>query len=186
MQQKEAQDGIISPASRQTLLVFSMPKTPKQAQIELSVKEVRCWEFLRKGLLKCLNPESKRGRFYILSDKARECLKIPCPHFILDNDWEVIGWLASSPRQRLVILRCTDERKLTSEEIRMRATQLNCHLSRTSTKTILKSLIGRHLITTEILERIRFYWINAYGKKIKDELAVIAPLAPAISGFSAA
>jgi len=48
-------------------------------------------------------------------------------------------------------------------------------------KDILKELVEKHLVDTEILEGIRFYWIAPYGQKIKDELAVIEPLSSAIS-----
>lgn len=86
----------------------------------------------------------------------------------------------SSPRQRLVVLRSVNEQKLISEEIRMKATQLNSHLTRESTKVILKDLGERKLTDSEILERIRFYWITEFGKKIKDEMAVLSPLTPTI------
>lgn len=175
-------EGINNPRMRQILLVFSIPRTPKQAAIELSVKEVRCWEFLKMGLLKCLNPGCRKSRFYILTDKARESLGLNCSPCDIDKDWEVIGWIISSPMQRLAVLRCVTVRKRNSEEIRMIATQLNCRLSRTSIKTILKHLIEKHLVDAEIIERVRFYWITEYGQKIKDETAVLSPLAPAIFG----
>ncbi|MBN1156816.1 hypothetical protein JXA85_04310 [Candidatus Woesearchaeota archaeon] len=179
MQQKEAPEGIIPTASKQILLVFSTPKTPKQAAHELSVRKIRLGDFLKKHLLRCLNPEARKGRFYTLTKKARECLK--CHDYNTSKDWDCIGWVISSPRQRLVILRCTDERKLTSEEIRMRATQFNASLTRPGTKATLRELVGRHLVNTEILERLRFYWITQHGSKIKDEVAVIEPITSLIS-----
>lgn len=177
-------DFVISPASKRILLAFAYPKTPKQAQVELSVKKIKLKPFLEKHFLKCLNPECRKGRFYIITERTRKILEPNCPEFNLRKDWPIIGWIMASPRQRLVALRSVDERKLYSEEVRMRATQFNWHISRPSMKNILKELVGKHLVDTEILERIRFYWIAPYGQKIKDELAVLAPLSPAISSVS--
>ncbi len=63
-----------------------------------------------------------------------------------------------------------DLEKRTSEQIRERASQLNPCLSRTSTKDILKELISRDLIKTEMLERKRYYWIIELGIKLKKQL----------------
>lgn len=172
---------IINPKKRQILLAFSYPKTPKQAQIELSIKKFKLKPFLDKRLLKCLNPGCRKGRFYIITEKIRDSLKPNCQECNLHNDWEIIGWVIASPRQRLVALRSVDERKLCSEEVRMRSTQFNCHISRPSMKNILKELIQKHLVDTEIFMRERFYWISNYGQEIKNELAVLAPLSPSIS-----
>lgn len=181
MQQTGFPEHIDNPKTKQILLAFSVPKTPKQAEIALSVRKIKLKPFLEKGLLKCLNPRGRKGRFYVLTQKTRERLGLGCQECDLNKDWELIGWVMASPRQRLIVLRCIDERKLYSEEIRMRATQLTRHLTRESTKVILKDLINKHLAESEILERIRFYWITKYGQKIKDEMAVLSPLAPALS-----
>lgn len=180
MPDKEEADWINNPKIRQILLVFSGPKTPRQAEIALSVKKLKLKPLLEKHLLKCLNPGCRKGRFYILTNKARGCLGLGCQECDLNKDWELIGWIMASPRQRLIVLRCLDERKLYSEEIRMRATQFTSHLTRESTTIILKELIGRNLADSEIIERIRFYWITEHGKKIRDEMAVLSPLAPAL------
>ena len=173
-------EGVNNPRTRQTLLIFATPKTPRQAEIELSVKKLKLKPFLEQHLLRCLNPERRKGKFYIITDKARNILKPNYPDCDLNKDWELIGWIMSSPRQRLVVLRSVNEQKLISEEIRMKATQLNSHLTRESTKVILKDLGERKLTDSEILERIRFYWITEFGKKIKDEMAVLSPLTPTI------
>jgi hypothetical protein len=175
--------GINNPRIKQVLLVFSIPKTPTQAARELSLRKLKLKPFLENHLLKCLNPEARKGRFYIVSEKARKCYKILCSDSSGKN-WECIGWIISSPRQRLAIMRCIDDRKLTSEEIRMRATQFNSHLSRSSTKNILRELGARHLVDSDILEGFKFYWANLYGLKIKNELAVIAPISPGFSSVS--
>lgn len=174
-------EGINNPRTKQALLIFATPKTPRQAEIQLSVKKLKLKPFLEKHLLRCLNPECRKGRFYILTDKAREYLKPNYHECDLNKDWELIGWIMASPRQRLIVLRCIDERKLYSEEIRMRATQFTSHLTRESTTIILKELIGKHLADSEIIERIRFYWITEHGKKIRDEMAVLAPIFSSLS-----
>ena len=173
----------ISPARNKILLAFSSPNTPQKAMHQLCIRKIEFNFYLKNNLLKCLNPEERRARFYVMTDKARKLLNQPPSEIDLNKDWECIGWILSSPRQRLVALRSVDDRKLYSEEVRMVATQLNCHISRPSMKDILKELVERRLVGTEILERVRFYWISSYGKKIKDELAVIAPLVPSISGI---
>ncbi len=170
-------EGINNPRVKQFLLVFSVPKTPTQAAKELSIRKPKLKPFLEKHLLKCLNPEAKKGRYYMVSEKARRHFNIICPDYS-NKDWECIGWIIASPRQRLTIMRCIDDRKLTSEEIRMRATQFNSSISQSSAKNILRELSGRNLIDSEILERIKFYWANAYGMKIKNELAVVASISP--------
>lgn len=161
---------------KEILLAFSIPKTPKQVEITLSIRKIKLKPFLEKGFLKCLNPIGRKGRFYVLTQKARECLGLGYQEYDMKKDWELIGWIMASPRQRLIVLRFIDERKLCSEEIRMRATQFTHHLTRESTKVILKDLINKHLVGSEILERIRFYWITEYGQKIKDEMATLSPL----------
>ena len=168
------------PEVKQVLLVFSLPKTPKQAQRELSVRKLKLRPFLEKHLLKCLNPEARKGRFYVLSDKARKSLK-STSSVSSDLNWELIGWIIASPRQRLVVLRSANEQKLTSEEIRARGTQFNAKLTRISTKNILNELIEKHLVNAEILERLKFYWLTSYGIKIKQEMTVIAPISPLFS-----
>jgi hypothetical protein len=173
---------INNPRTKQILLLFATPKTPKQAAHQLSVRKLKLTSLIKNHLLKCLNPDSRKGRFYVLTDRAREILP-ECPETDINKDWECIGWVISSPRQRLAIIRCVNESRLNSEEIRMRATQFNSSISRPSIKNILRELIGRHLVDSEILERIRLYWISGYGRKIKDEITVLYPLSP---GFSAA
>lgn len=173
---------ITNPRIKQILLIFSTPRTPEQAAHQLSVKKLKLTSFVKNHLIKCLNPASRKGRFYVLTNKARDILP-GCPDADTSKDWECIGWIISSPRQRLAVIRCMDERKLTSEEIRMRVTQFNSSISRPSIKNILRELIGRHLVDSEIFTRIRFYWINSHGKEIKDEIAVCYPLSP---GFFAA
>ena len=164
--------------NKQILLAFSIPKTPRQAEKELSMRKLNLKPFLDKGLIRPLNPAVRKGRFYALTDEVRKWLKLLCSETNNEKDWELIGWVIASPRQRLSVLRIMDSEKRTSEEIRAKATQLNANISRTSIKGILKELFERNLIDTEVLEGIRFYWLNQQGIKIKQDLAVIAPISP--------
>ena len=69
----------------------------------------------------------------------------------------------ASPRQRLVVLKtmAAYPQKMTSEQIRIRSVKLNPCLSRISTKTILKELIQKELVETEMgNDRRRYYWLN--------------------------
>jgi len=172
---------IEKPKIRQRLLAFSVPKTPRQAEKELSMRKLNLKPFLDKGLVRPLNPAVRKGRFYALTDEVRRWLKLLHSETNNEKDWELIGWVIASPRQRLAVLRIMDSEKRTSEEIRARATQLNANISRTSIKGILKELIEKSLIDTEVLEGIRFYWLNQQGIKTKQELAVIAPISPLFS-----
>lgn len=174
---------INNPRIRKILLIFASPKTPKQAARELNTGRIKLRNYLDTHLIECLNPGARKGKFYIASEEARKCLNLFSPEIENCNDWEIIGWIIASPRQRLAIMRCVDEKKLASEEIRMRATQFNSNLTRPATKKTLKHLVQKHLLDSEIMERIRFYWLNEFGARIKDELAVIAPISP---GFFAA
>lgn len=169
------------PGRKRILSVFSEPKTLKNAERELGVKKLTLKWLIRNNCLACLSPLARKGRFYILTPEARECLNLKPCEIGINKDWDCIGWIVSSPRMRLVVLRSVDNRKLYSGEIRARATQLNSKISRTWTRNALKQLEKRNLVKSELIERIRFYWITEYGQKIKDDLAVLAPLAPEIS-----
>ena len=76
----------------------------------------------------------------------------------------------ASPRQRFIVLNAVDSKKRTSEEIRERASGLNSNLSRISTKGILKELIGKGLIETEMSEKKRYYWISEKGRLLVKDM----------------
>lgn len=171
MRKRGKGDWINHPKTRQILLSFSAPKTPSQVEKELQIKKLKLKPFLDKKLLESLNPDARKGRFYILTSRARRLLKLSDSKKDR-KDWALIGWIMASPKQRLIVLRVMDDRKMTSEEIRERAIQMNPCFSRTSTKDILKELVNKGLVDTEIMERMRFYWINSCGQKIKNELAM--------------
>jgi predicted transcriptional regulator len=56
--------------------------------------------------------------------------------------------------------------KRTSEQIRMRAAIFNPRLTRISTKQVLKELLSKGLIETEVIERKRYYRISKRGKDL--------------------
>ncbi len=56
-----------------------------------------------------------------------------------------------------------DLKKRTSEDIRIRTSKYNPHLTRISTKQILKELISKGLIETERIGRKRYYWLGKKG-----------------------
>ncbi len=175
MPKRGIENRINDPRIRQILLIFASPKTPRQAEKAYGSK-LKLKPFIQENFLECLNPNARKGRLYLVSKEVRKCFNLSYPETENCGNWEVMGWIVASPRQRLVIMRCVDERKLASEEIRMRATQFNANLTRPATKKTLSQLVQKHLLDSEVLERIRFYWINEFGIKIKQELAVIAPI----------
>jgi hypothetical protein len=82
----------------------------------------------------------------------------------------LIGWVLASPKQRLVVLKSMDKVKRISENIRERAAKENPHLSRTSTKGILKELLCNRLIESEMIEVKRYYWMNDEGNSILSDI----------------
>jgi DNA-binding MarR family transcriptional regulator len=150
---------------KEILLSFSVPKTPSQVEKELNIKKLKLKTFIERNLIKSLNPESRKGRFYVLTNKAKKILKLPCSYKKDALDWQLMGWIDASPRQRLVVLKVIDSTKRTSENIRLKATKYNDHLTRISSKQILKELISKGLIETEMIGRKRYYWISEKGKE---------------------
>ena len=84
----------------------------------------------------------------------------------------MIGWIIASPRQRVVILKVLDGIQRTSENLRERASQYNPHLSRISTKEILKDLIKKGLVKSKMVEKKRYYWISEKGRVVRERLVL--------------
>ena len=154
------------PNTNQILFSFLVPKTPRRVEKELGIKKLKMRPFLEKGLLESLNPENRKGRLYRLTRKARGLLKLPASSKIGEQNWLLIGWVTASPKQRLVLLRVVDAVKRTSEELRLRASQYNPHLTRISTKDILNGLVDKGLVETEMNDRKRYYWISEMGRSL--------------------
>jgi len=152
------------------LLSFSTPKTPTQVEKDLGIKKLKLKGLVDKGLLEPLNPEAKKGRFYVLTEKGRRVVELSHPAGHTNKDWELMSWVMASPRQRLVVLRSLDSARRTSENIRMRSSRLNPHLTRISTKAVLNELFGRRLIDTQLIGQKRYYWINEKGKSLIKDL----------------
>jgi hypothetical protein len=163
---------IQQPRINHILHSFVYPKTPRQAEIELGLKKLKLKPFLEKGLLESLNPESRKGRYYLLSNRARKLLDLSCSRKEKNKDWPLLGWILASPKQRRVILKtlAIDSVKRTSENIRQRASKYNPCLSRISTKGILNELISRGLVMTELSERKRYYWISGKGRALMGRM----------------
>lgn len=175
---------VCRPRNKSILLAFSIPNTPTRVEQELRIHKLKLAPFLSKGLLECLNPTARKGRFYILTIKTRKILQLSGKRKGLSNDWQLIGRIISSPKQLLAVLQTVDEQERTSEEIRLNASQRNPCLSRISTKTVLRLLIAAKLVNTALIERRRFYWITEYGMKIRNELDAITKSSLMISSTS--
>lgn len=165
---KEVADWIHQPKISQVLLSFATPKTSKKVERELNIKKLKMKPFKEKELVESLNPEARKGRLYVLTGRARRLLKFPSSKKEGDKDWDLIGWVMASPKQRLVVLRtmAIDSVKRTSEEVRKRASRLNPCLTRISTKGILKELVEKDLVETEMSEGRRYYWIGEEGRNV--------------------
>ena len=163
MQKANIRDWIEQPEIKRILLSFLCPKTPRQVEKELGLRKLKLKPFIENRLLVSLNPEARKGRFYILSDGARKLLKIEDLIEAHCTNWELTGWVMASPKQRLVILQVLDAAKRTSEELRQRARRKNSCLSRISTKSILHELVGQSLVSTALMNRKRYYWITPLG-----------------------
>ena len=158
------------PEVKEVLLSFCIPRTPKQVERELGATKLKLSEFLKKNSIMPLNPTARKGRLYIVTSWVREQYGLLAFSYNRNTDWDVIGWLLSSPRQRLALLQTIslDCKKRTSEEIRTRGSRLNPHFTRISTKTTLNELVKKSLIETDLFERKRYYWINQNGASVAD------------------
>lgn len=158
------------PETSQVLLWFLVPRTPRQVERLLGISKLKMKPFVEKGLLKPLNPEARKGRFYVTTGKARRSLGLPALRKRINKDWDLIGWIKASPRQRLVILKVLDSAKRLSEDIRERASRSNPCLTRISVKGVLKELVGKGLVETNLKDRKRYYWISKKGRIILEDL----------------
>lgn len=159
---------------KQILFCFSTHKTPRQVEKELGLKKLKLKPFMEKQLLESLNPKARKGRFYVLTNRARKLINLSEKEEKSHQHWDIIGFIMSSPKQRLVVLKLVDFKKRSSEEIREKTSRLNPHLSRTSTKGILKELINAGLAKTEMLNGKRYYWISKKGLEVKNSLTALS------------
>jgi predicted transcriptional regulator len=159
--------------NKKILNSFSIPKTPTEVKNELCIGKFNLKPHLKRGLIKCLNPKGYKGRLYVLTKKARRLLKLPAWMKGHKINYDLIGWILASPKQRYVVLKtlAMNSIRLTSEDIRFKSSNLNPCLSRISTKNILKELINKGLAETEMGNNLkRYYWINEDGKLFASEL----------------
>jgi hypothetical protein len=173
MKDKKLVDWINLSKNNQRLLLFFAPKTPTQVKTELGIDKFNLKPYLKRSLIECLNPESTKGKLYVLTNKARKMFKISFPFQKTKKDYDLIGWILASPRQRYVVLKMLSLNSVrhTSEEIRIRSSNLNPCLSRISTKSILRELIKKGLVETEMgRDRKRYYWVNETGKTVYKDI----------------
>lgn len=178
MEEKELDDWINQSKNKQILELFSVPKTPTWVQKELHIKKFSLKPFLKRQLIKCLNPGTHKGRLYLLTNKSRRLLNVPDYECCGEKDYDLIGWVQRGPKQRYVVLKTLvrDSVKRTSEDIRKRSSSLNPCLSRISTKGILKELINMELADSEMGDdRRRYYWVNEKGRLIANDLTCPFP-----------
>ncbi|MCF7910501.1 hypothetical protein K9L16_02405 [Candidatus Pacearchaeota archaeon] len=96
-------------------------------------------------------------------------LQLPGDYINNSYDWNLIGRILASPKQRLVVLKtiAMDPIKRTSENIRKRADRFNPCLSRISIKGVLQDLAEKGLVQTDLGDdKKRYYWISEKGKKL--------------------
>ena len=170
---QKIQSRINNEKNKKILIQFQNPKTPGQVEKILSLKKIKMKPYLKSGLVTILNPTQRKGKLYVLTEKGSKLLKIKPNNSFPDIDHNIIGWILASPRQRYVVLKTTaiDKIKRTSESIRHRASRENKHLTRISTKEILKELISKNLVKTELHEdRMRYYWISRKGERIFKQI----------------
>ncbi len=173
MGEEDSAEWITLPKNKQVLEAFLIPKTPSQIQTELNINKINLKPFLQRGLIKCLNPQTHKGRLYILTEKSRKLLNVEYPNKYEKVNYDLIGWILASPKQRYVMLKILgrDSIKRTSEDLRKRSSSSNPCFSRISTKAILKELMNQSLADSEMGDdRRRYYWITEKGKNIKREI----------------
>jgi len=168
MKMRSVVDWTAQPKIQQILLLFSTPKTPRQVEKALGIQKIKMKPFLKKNLVEILNPEARKGRLYRLTNTARRQLDVSCFERKGGRNYELIGWIVSSPKQRTVILKVLDGIQRTSENLRERASKYNPHLSRISTKGILKELIKTGLVKSKMIEKKRYYWITEKGRVVRE------------------
>lgn len=91
----------------------------------------------------------------------------------------------ASPRQRFVILKVMNSEKKTSDKIMNKALKMNPSVTRISTKEILKELIDKDLVNTELTPNLRkiirgcpiygkklrrYYWLSEEGEKVIEDI----------------
>lgn len=176
MEKTQNQGWQCSPRAASILVSLSAPKTPLQVVKELRIRRFKLKPFLEKGLVVCLNPRAKKGRLYITTRTAKAHSGPDVLRLVRTRDWDLIGWILASPNQRLPVLSAMDGMKRVSENIRQRASRWNNRLSRTSTKGILKELLSKNLVESQLIGKKRYYWKSDEGKLLDSSLQELNPI----------
>jgi len=171
--EKKITDWINQLNNRQILLSFTIPTTPSQVKNELDIDKFNLKPYLKRGLIKSLNPNGHKGRLYVMTTKAKKLLKISSISQKKNINYDLIGWILASPRQRYIVLKTLslNSKRHTSEEVRVKSSNLNSCLSRISTKSILKELTNKGLVDTKMgKDRKRYYWMNEEGVNVFNDI----------------
>lgn len=176
METKPLHNGAMAPENCEILLSFASPKTQKHIVNKHKINKNGIRQFLKQGLIKCLTPMLREGRLYTLTLKARELLSLPTHNNEQPKDWETLGWILASPKQRLAVLNALSQNpnKQQAETIRFKCKKENPCISRHSIRTILRELENMGLIESELTpDRFRYFWITNKGKLIANDLLII-------------
>jgi predicted transcriptional regulator len=170
MAKRGVEEWVNQPKINRILLSFSVPQTPRYVESKLGIKKLKMRPFLKKGLIRGLNSGARKGKLFVLTRKSRNLLKLTSPKKAKDTNWSLLGWIMASPRQRMVVLKAMDTNKRTSEELRLRGSRYNINLTRISTKEILKELLSKGLIETELVNRKRYCWMSDKGMYLVKDM----------------
>ncbi len=105
MEKKKLNEWVMEPKPKEILISFSTPKTQSQIIKKHAITKYHLQRFLKQKLIKCLNPELYEGKLYVLTRRARNLLGISTLKKQENKNYELIGWILASPRQRLIVLR---------------------------------------------------------------------------------
>ncbi len=188
MKRGDLAEWLSRPGIKDILRAFSIPKTPCDVIKELNIHRFNLRPFLKKNMIRCLNPELYTGRIYVLTDEARRLLKLPCPNIDLNKDWIAIGKVRRSLKLRKAVLKKLFEKaiKRTSEELREEK-ELGC-MGRITIINILNDLVSMELVATELIPQVRkiyrgrrvygkklrrYYWVSEKGEQIVKDLEML-------------
>jgi DNA-binding PadR family transcriptional regulator len=188
MKKRDMTDWLSQSKIKNTLYSFSIPKTPRDVEKELNITRFNLKPLLKRNMIKCLDPESYKGRLYVLTKKARKLLQLPDSNIDLNKDWKLISNIKGSQKLKKIVLITISKKpvKRTSDEL-LKENDLN-HMHRITIKNTLNSLIKKGLVETELtpdLRRIfrgrkiytkklrRYYWISEKGKEVLQDLKLL-------------
>ena len=159
------------------------PRTPSEIRrvLKLSKKDTAYYilaSFVDRGIAVCLNPDARKGRLYLLTDKGKEDLITIVRDEKGDKNFEVIfydipkelissySWVVSGGRKRL-IMETVDDTDMVAEGIRGR---LNNKLSIFNTDSTLKACVKKGLVVCTVKDEGVTYRHSENGRIIRKIL----------------